>query len=104
MTVWQHSLNPVNLVFFYSSVYEKYLFTFLISDYKYEMTEEGFDIIGAEGRVKIRIATIPSNMSKLDPASHMPHKILDLHLSAIKHWLVSLYYVYLVTLDNNDRD
>lgn len=53
--------------------------------YIYELNENGFFIKGGLGGVRIRIATVPTNYSKLDPNVHLPLKTLENHAAAIKH-------------------
>ncbi|XKL59340.1 hypothetical protein PGB90_000356 [Kerria lacca] len=56
-----------------------------VEKYFYELNENGFVIKGALGSVRIRIATVPSNYSKLDPNVHLPLKTLENHAAAVKH-------------------
>lgn len=51
-----------------------------------ETTEAGFDLKHKEGATaKILITTLPQNMRKLDPELHMSPKLLQNHLTAIRH-------------------
>jgi len=45
----------------------------------------GCEIAGTQAVVRILIATIPSNLRKLDPALHLSAKLLQNHLAAIRH-------------------
>lgn len=56
-----------------------------IEEYGYELNESGFAIKGLLGTVRVRIATVPSNYSKLDPNIHLPVKLLENNSAAIKH-------------------
>lgn len=56
-----------------------------VEQYVYELNENGFLIKGTQGSVRIRIATVATNYSKLDPAIHLPLKVLENHAAAIKH-------------------
>jgi interleukin enhancer-binding factor 2 len=47
----------------------------------------GFDIINTSTKstIRISIATIMPNLRKLDPSIHLPIKLIQRHLSAIRH-------------------
>jgi interleukin enhancer-binding factor 2 len=47
--------------------------------------DSGFEISSSEATVKILIATIPPNLKKLDPQLHLDGKIMQGHLTAIRH-------------------
>lgn len=55
--------------------------------YTLEFIEGGFDIINSLNGAAVRclIATIPPNMRKIDPSIHLPIKLLQKHMSAIRH-------------------
>uniref|UniRef100_A0A131Y324 Putative transcription factor nfat subunit nf45 n=1 Tax=Ixodes ricinus TaxID=34613 RepID=A0A131Y324_IXORI len=51
-----------------------------------QVTDAGFDLKGPDGAVaKILISTVPQNLRKLDPELHMSQKLLQNHLTAIRH-------------------
>jgi len=47
--------------------------------------EGGFEISSADATVKVMISTIPPNIKKLDPQLHLDAKIMQGHLTAIRH-------------------
>jgi interleukin enhancer-binding factor 2 len=47
--------------------------------------EGGFEISSADATVKIMISTIPPNIKKLDPQLHLDAKVMQSHLTAIRH-------------------
>lgn len=71
----------------------------------YELNENGFLIKGTQGSVRIRIATVATNYSKLDPAIHLPLKVLENHAAAIKHVYVEfenrtqMYHTFLILMN-----
>jgi interleukin enhancer-binding factor 2 len=52
-----------------------------------DSNESGFDIINTSTKstIRISIATIMPNLRKLDPNIHLPIKLIQRHLSAIRH-------------------
>jgi len=52
-----------------------------------EPNESGFDIINTSTKATVRIlmATIMPNLRKLDPKLHLSIKLIQRHLSAIRH-------------------
>lgn len=52
-----------------------------------EVNSSGFDIMNGSNKatVRILIATIMPNLRKLDPKIHLPLKLIQRHLSAIRH-------------------
>lgn len=64
-------------------------FLILFLGYTYELNENGFIVKGSLGNVRIRIATVISNYSKLDPSVHIPLRVLENHAAAIKHVYVT---------------
>lgn len=52
-----------------------------------EQNTSGFDLINTNTKsmVRILIATIMPNLRKLDPKIHLPIKLIQRHLSAIRH-------------------
>lgn len=55
--------------------------------HKVEFTDAGFDIINVatEAAVRCLITTVYHNMRKLDPAVHLPARLLQKHWQAISH-------------------
>ena len=55
--------------------------------YRMEFIEGGFDVVNTSNGAAVRclITTIPPNMRKIDPSVHLPSKLLQKHLSAIRH-------------------
>jgi interleukin enhancer-binding factor 2 len=51
----------------------------------FQLTDKGFDIFNWQARVKILIATLPQNIRKLEPETHLDVKMMQLALSAIRH-------------------
>jgi len=47
--------------------------------------ERGFDISNSQARVCVLITTIPQNIRKLEPETHLDLKIMQSHLAAIRH-------------------
>lgn len=47
--------------------------------------ERGFDVSNAQARVRVLIATLPKNIRKLEPATHLNAKLMQNHLAAIRH-------------------
>ncbi|XP_064596255.1 interleukin enhancer-binding factor 2 homolog [Liolophura sinensis] len=47
--------------------------------------DSGFEISSSEATVKCLISTIPPNMKKLDPDLHLDAKVMQGHLSAVRH-------------------
>lgn len=47
--------------------------------------EKGFDIFNWQARIKILITTLPQNLRKLEPETHLDAKIMQAHLNAIRH-------------------
>lgn len=52
---------------------------------KVENHERGFDISNAQARVRVLIATLPQNIRKLEPETHLEAKLMQSHLAAIRH-------------------
>lgn len=50
-----------------------------------ENHERGFDVFNAIARVRILITTLPQNMRKLEPETHLDAKLMQGHLAAIRH-------------------
>lgn len=50
-----------------------------------ENHEKGFDVFNANARVRVLITTLPQNIRKLEPETHLDVKIVQNHLSAIRH-------------------
>ncbi|XP_033113553.1 interleukin enhancer-binding factor 2-like [Anneissia japonica] len=48
-------------------------------------TEAGCEISSSDASVKIIVTTIPSNLKKLDPDMHLPQKMMQASLAAIRH-------------------
>ncbi|XP_074601238.1 interleukin enhancer-binding factor 2 homolog [Brevipalpus obovatus] len=55
--------------------------------YRMEFIEGGFDIVNGPNGAAVRclITTIPPNMRKIDPSVHLSNKLLQKHMSAIRH-------------------
>jgi len=47
--------------------------------------EGGFEVSSSDATVKVLIATIPPNLKKLDPQLHLDAKLMQGHLTAIRH-------------------
>lgn len=47
--------------------------------------ERGFDVFNALARIHILIATLPQNIRKLEPETHLDVKLMQNHLAAIRH-------------------
>ena len=57
------------------------------SVYRLDSIEGGFDIVNVSNgaAVRVLITTILPNMRKIDPSIHLPIKLLQKHMSAIRH-------------------
>lgn len=47
--------------------------------------ESGCEVSSADATVKIRVTTIPPNLKKLDPSIHLPAKVMQSSLAAVRH-------------------
>lgn len=52
---------------------------------KTDIHERGFDVHNMNARVSILITTLPQNIRKLEPETHLDVKIMQNHLAAIRH-------------------
>lgn len=52
---------------------------------KISFNERGFDISNSTARVRVLIATLPQNIRKLEPETHLDFKVMHSHLAAIRH-------------------
>jgi len=52
---------------------------------KMETHERGFDISNSHARVRVLITTLPQNIRKLEPETHLEAKVMQNHLAAIRH-------------------
>lgn len=52
---------------------------------KNEIHERGFDIFNLHARVCVCITTLPQNIRKLEPETHLDVKVMQNHLAAIRH-------------------
>lgn len=50
-----------------------------------ENNEKGFDVFNVHARVRILITTLPQNIRKLEPETHLDAKEMQAHLAAIRH-------------------
>lgn len=50
-----------------------------------ENNEKGFDVFSAIARVRILITTLPQNIRKLEPETHLDAKLMQAHLASIRH-------------------
>lgn len=50
-----------------------------------ENNEKGFDVFNTHARVRILITTLPQNIRKLEPETHLEAKEMQAHLAAIRH-------------------
>lgn len=50
-----------------------------------ENNEKGFDVFNSHARVRILITTLPQNIRKLEPETHLDAKEMQSHLAAIRH-------------------
>lgn len=50
-----------------------------------ENNEKGFDISNSNARICILITTLPQNIRKLEPETHLDSKVMQSHLAAIRH-------------------
>lgn len=58
-----------------------------VSVMSFDVNQSGFDLVNetSSAAVRIMIATIMPNLHKLDPNVHLPLKLIQKHLSAIRH-------------------
>jgi len=47
--------------------------------------EAGCEISSSEATIKIMVTTIPPNLKKIDPAMHLPMKVMKASLAAVRH-------------------
>lgn len=47
--------------------------------------ESGCEVSSSDATVKIRVTTIPPNLKKLDPSIHLPAKVMQSSLAAVRH-------------------
>lgn len=50
-----------------------------------ENNEKGFDVFNSHARLRILITTLPQNIRKLEPETHLDAKEMQSHLAAIRH-------------------